>query len=495
MTTNHQAQLSDERIAAVRASGAGYAPDAAQAEADMRANLNRAAAMLGWNDEAEAARGAFGRVIPKGARVVVKPNFVLHANQAPYGIEPLITHASLVRAAVEEALRAGAGEVVVGDAPVQGCDFDELLRATGLGAWASEVKKRESRFVGIEDFRRTVCVYTNGVRQADENRISEDAFVLFDLAHESLLEPITDDQARFRVTCYDPRLLAKRHAPGRHQYLIARRMLDADVVINLPKLKTHKKAGVTCALKNLIGINGNKEFLPHHRVGAPGVRGDCYPRDNRAKRLLEYALDRQNTTARRASAKFWELLATQMHRALHLQRDELGVEGSWSGNDTIWRTCLDLNRILLYGRADGTMADEPQRQVLHIVDAIIAGQGDGPLAAEPLPMNLILAGANAAAMDAVAARLLNYRPHLIPITREAFNPFRWSLTAFQMSEVALVGDLGTGAFAETLARATLPAVKHPHGWRDAAHDDARRDMHGFAPGTSDDAATTITQRA
>jgi len=32
-------------------------------------------------------------------------------------------------------------------------------------------------------------------------------------------------------------------------------------------LKLHRKAGITCALKNLIGINGNKEYLPHHRLG------------------------------------------------------------------------------------------------------------------------------------------------------------------------------------------------------------------------------------
>ena len=54
-------------------------------------------------------------------------------------------------------------------------------------------------------------------------------------------------------------------------------IIDADLVINVPKLKTHKKAGVTGALKNLVGINGNKEFLPHHRKGGAASGGDCYP--------------------------------------------------------------------------------------------------------------------------------------------------------------------------------------------------------------------------
>ena len=71
--------------------------------------------------------------------------------------------------------------------------------------------------------------------------------------------------------------MRRTHAPGRHQYLVAREVIEADVIVNLPKLKTHKKAGVTCALKNLIGINGNKEYLPHHRVGGAERGGDCYP--------------------------------------------------------------------------------------------------------------------------------------------------------------------------------------------------------------------------
>src|SRR5215813_11306448 len=89
----------------------------------------------------------------------------------------------------------------------------------------------------------TTCEFVDGVRVASENQVSEDQFVLFDLGEDSLLEPVTDDRDSFRVTCYDPRLLAKTHTRGRHQYLIARAIIEADVVINLPKLKTHKKAG------------------------------------------------------------------------------------------------------------------------------------------------------------------------------------------------------------------------------------------------------------
>jgi hypothetical protein len=57
---------------------------------------------LGWP---ERGRGPFGAVIRRGARVLVKPNLVLHQNEEPWGMEPLVTHISVIRA-VEAALLA-----------------------------------------------------------------------------------------------------------------------------------------------------------------------------------------------------------------------------------------------------------------------------------------------------------------------------------------------------------------------------------------------------
>lgn len=454
----------DARVAITRLPAPRYAssPDD---EAQAYDALRRVTITLGWDDP---ERGPLGRVIAPGARVLIKPNFVLHANQGDGGIEPLITHPSLVKATARAALEAGAAQVAVGDAPVQGCDFDQLLKVTGLDEWSRRLIEAEPRFAGIFDFRRTSCVFVDGVRIASEGLLSEDRFALFDLADESLLEPVTDDRGSFRVTCYDPRLMARTHAQGRHQYLVAKDVLDADVVINLPKLKTHKKAGVTCALKNLIGINGNKEFLPHHRVGGAARGGDCYPGDSLVKRAMEYTLDRQNVARSPLSSKLWHGAAENLNRIATRTGDQLGVEGSWSGNDTVWRTGLDLNRILLYGRSDATMSDAPQREVLHIVDAIIAGQGDGPLRPDPLPLGLILAGRNAAAIDHTGAHLLGYDPSRVAIVRGAFGEFRWPLTSFEPSDVVIAGAFGEGRADRLLPLSELPAVNYPAGWRDAA---------------------------
>jgi len=438
------------------------------------------ATRLGW---LEQGRGPFGAVVPRGARVLVKPNLVLHENEGPWGMAPLVTHASVIRAVVEAVLSADPAAVTVGDAPLQGCDFDHLLRVTGLGDWARDLQRVDVRFKGLVDFRRTICTVANGMRQAHEDVQPEDHFVLYDLARGSLLEPITDERGSFRVTCYDPRLLARTHAPGRHRYLIARDVIEADVVINLPKLKTHKKAGVTCALKNLVGINGNKEYLPHHRVGGSRAGGDCYPDGGAVKRLMEYAADRENMAASLGLARLWQGIGRQLDRvSRRLLNDRLGIEGSWSGNDTVWRMCLDLNRILLYGRPDGTLGDRVERQVIHVADAIVAGQGDGPLAPQPLPLGLLLASRNAVAMDWVGARLLGYDPARVPIVREAFAAFRWPLTAFRAADVEVIGDCGTH-----MGAAQAPVV-HPVGWRDAASSETAAalisDLLGPTGGTS-----------
>jgi hypothetical protein len=343
-----------------------------------------------------------------------------------------------------------------------------LLQRTRLAEWAHELAGRDVRFAGIRDFRRTTCVLSHGVRVASENLQPEDQFVLFDLGRDSLLEAITDQGAPFRVTWYDPRLMARTHTRGRHQYLIAKEVLDSDVVVNLPKLKTHKKAGVTAALKNLIGINGNKEYLPHHRVGGAATGGDCYPNDSYVKRALEAIADCRNQTQSRLGGTFYSGLTFALTRLLRARGDRLGYEGSWSGNDTIWRTCLDLNRILLYGQPDGRMSETPQRRVLHLVDAVVAGHGDGPLAPKPLPLNMLLGGDNAAAVDWVAAHLLGYEAAKIPLAREAFGAFRWPIAAFTPEQVRLAGDNASMELTALAERTLASGIEHPIGWRDAA---------------------------
>jgi uncharacterized protein (DUF362 family) len=64
----------------------------------------------------------------------------------------------------------------------------------------------------------------------------------------------------------------KLGAPGIPEHPIARAVLDADVVINLPRLKTHPYCGYTMSIKNLMGVMHNPAVL-HGKGWHPLVEG------------------------------------------------------------------------------------------------------------------------------------------------------------------------------------------------------------------------------
>jgi uncharacterized protein (DUF362 family) len=373
-------------------------------------------------------------LIPIGAKVVIKPNWVFHENQSGAGLDCLLTHSSVIEAVAKYVGLTNPSQLIIGDAPIQGCDFERLRRVAGVDEVAGRLRRLGLQFT-ITDFRRTILKGNSVNHQKSEGVRDLENFVLFDLGKDSLLESLSDDASKFRVTMYNPDLLQRTHGAGRHQYLIAKEVIDADVVINLPKLKSHKKACITGALKNLVGINGNKEYLPHHRKGGSESGGDCYVGRPAWKRATEDLLDAANRRPTGASkAAFAWTARTAGRIAAKLGADE-NLEGSWYGNDTIWRTCLDLQRILRYGRVDGSLADNPQRTVISITDAIIGGEGEGPLANTPMPSGFITGALNTAAAEWVHARLMGFDPERIPLIFEAFERFKYPLADFSPDSI------------------------------------------------------------
>lgn len=375
-----------------------------------------------------------GALIPAGAKIVIKPNWVFHENQSGRGLDCLLTHSNVVGAAAKYAALTKPSQLLIGDAPIQGCDFAKLRQVAGIDDMALRLQRDGLQF-SISDFRRTI-LKGNAVSQERSEDVRElEHFVLFDLKHDSLLESLSKDADKFRVTMYNPDLLHRTHNAGQHQYLVSREAIEADVVINLPKLKSHRKACLTGALKNLIGINGNKEYLPHHRKGGSDNRGDCYPGSSVWKRAAENLLDAANRRPPGGThAAFAWMARTAERVAAKLGADE-NLEGSWYGNDTIWRTCLDLQRILRYGRVDGSLAATPQRTVISITDAIIGGEGEGPLANTPMPSGFITGALNTAAAEWVHARLMGFDPEKIPLVRESFGDFTYPLTDFSPQSI------------------------------------------------------------
>lgn len=405
------------------------------------------------------ADAPFKDIVQPGMHVLLKPNWVLHANKSGHSRECLVTHPEFIFAALEQVCRAEPQRVVIGDAPIQTCDFDALVtsefraRAAAI-AWAAGVR------LEIVDFRRTVA--DAGVNLGRENQRSLDRFVLFDLADASLLEGFASPQENFRVTNYDPRRLASTHTSGKHQYLLCKEAFEADVVLSLPKLKTHCKAGVTGALKNLVGFNGSKEFLPHHRCGSPTTGGDCYAQPSTRKRWAEFCLDHANKNIGRAAYPIWRALAYARIGSWG-RIEPYGLEGAWHGNNTVWRTVLDINRALRYGRLDGTLSEQPQRQIFSLTDAIVCGQGDGPLAPTPLDLHAVTFANNPVIADLVHSELLQFDWRAIPVLRESFTPFKYPLTR-STPDAALV-MIGAQTLTAEQAGAAYGASAEPaRGW-------------------------------
>ena len=89
--------------------------------------------------------------------------------------------------------------------------------------------------------------------------------------------------------------------------------------------------------------------------------------------------------------------------------------GSWYGNDTIWRTVVDLNYIVKYADQQGHLQDTPQRKLLHLGDMIIAGERNGPVSPEPKKLGVILVSEDAAAFDMIVCKIMGFDPKKIPL--------------------------------------------------------------------------------
>ena len=340
----------------------------------------------------------------KDKRIMLKPNWVKHSTNETDEI-CLRTHDNFLLATLEIVLKYKPASVIIGDAPIQGCKWDNVV-SSNLILRIDLLSKKYNIPVEIKDFRRVVFNPATNNPLTDKAPLSD--YIIFDLGKESYLEPITDAKKNvFRVTDYNPDKLAESHGVGIHKYCITKELFNADIVISLPKVKTHQKAGITAALKNLVGVNGDKDYLPHHRIGGSEHGGDCYPGNNLLRSWSELALDFAN----RRQGQLWYIVGRKIAGALwrlSLPGQEHHLGAAWHGNDTTWRMVLDLNKIAIFGNADGTLANEPQRQLFSLCDGIIGGQGDGPLRPEPLPLGIISFTNHSGVNDLTMATLMQF---------------------------------------------------------------------------------------
>lgn len=430
------------------------------------AGLDESSAGLpGWNP--------LGDLVRPGETVLLKPNWVKadHA-RLPEAWPALVTHTTVVEALAEFVFHAlkGRGTVLVADAPQSDTSFARIRERL-------ELDDLERRFASqgldlrVLDLRKEEWQAEAGVVRARRTLKGDPAgYVRFDLGAASELAEHSG-AGRYYGADYDAGEVNRHHTGGRHEYLIAGSAVEADVVFSIPKLKTHKKTGLTAGLKNLVGVNGDKNWLPHHTEASFSEPGDERPDWN-----WRAWAERFSAAQLRAVSQRWPEASHRWHRwmrrggeALFGETDAVIRSGNWHGNDTCWRMCLDLNKIVFYGNPDGTLRPEgplSRRRYFVLVDAIRAGEGNGPMSPDPVEAGLLLFGAHPASVDAAAAVLMGFDPGRIPLVRQAFRCPRYRLTEWDWTSVQLRSN-------EPAWNGALPAIDplatlrfHAHrGWR------------------------------
>ena len=108
--------------------------------------------------------------------------------------------------------------------------------------------------------------------------------------------------------------------------------------------------------------------------------------------------------------------------------------GNWHGNDTCWRMVLDLNKCLLFFDGVGQRRNQPLRYMT-LVDGVIAGEGNGPMAPDPKRCGVILAGFHPVAVDCVAATLMGFDWQSLRLLRNAFRMRELDFVSFEPSDI------------------------------------------------------------
>ena len=315
--------------------------------------------------------------VKPGYTVLIKPNMVMDVNPSGEGTDCLYTQPSVVAPIVDYILIAlqGKGSIIIGDAPMQECNFDKLIEESGYKAlkeWYSE----KGIDIKLMDFRGLFSKTLGGIHVQHINENAKGKVI--DLGNDSEFAAIDEQTAKkLRVTNYDPAIMNAHHTAEKHEYFVADELLAADCIINMPKPKTHRLAGVTISMKNFVGISVRKEFLPHHTMGAEETGGDEYQTRDIIHAFHSRCLDKKNRSihiGHRLSACLYLVLARGSSLAMKLKGKHY-KNGAWYGNHTINKTIVDLNKIVRYANKSGQMCDTPQRKVLIVADMTVAERG------------------------------------------------------------------------------------------------------------------------
>ncbi len=394
-----------------------------------------------------------GFLIEPCMSVVIKPNFVLSKHAEGKDLYSIITHPSILRAITDYCWIAlkGKGRIIIVDAPQYNCDFRELLEKTKLDKMCGFYKAFEGpavEYLNLQPYWSKTRHFPSCIRNLPGD---PQGSVTCDLGTKSALYDCPNP-ARFYGAVYHRHESIAHHSNGRNEYEISKTILSANVFISAPKLKVHKKVGVTLNGKGLVGICTNKNLIIHYRLGTPSDGGDQFPDGlltRRQSRVIKFERWMYDIFLAKQSV-FFEMIHRFIYGFLYLKLvRHLGYEipsdkrlldaGNWYGNDSAWRMVVDLYRIIYFADKYGTFHDTPQRKIFSIIDGVIGGENKGPLIPDPKPAGILLGGEDLIATDLVATRLMGFDPNKIK-QFSVLNDAHFNFGVRSFSDIEVVSD-------------------------------------------------------
>lgn len=432
--------------------------------------------MLGFDNEniGKSCWNPLSEFIKPGDKVLIKPNLVREYHGRGLGTESVVTHASVIRAIVDYVFKACGhnGEITIADSPVFGAvEVEKMAKTFGLDQVVNLYARNMAFPITLCDLRtRKAISRGQGMVIIDRVDLPGDpkGYTKVRLGAHSEFCEIEENKRRLRGGDYDNTVTMNHHENGQHEYLVANSALDADVVINVPKLKVHKKAGISVSLKNMIGIFGDKNWIPHFMLGSDFRGGDEYPYSGLLREAENILKDRFLRSMYNASKPVLNLaqLISKAHKTFVSTTGFASIRsGSWYGNDTIWRSILDINKIVLFADKQGIMRDTPQRRLFSVVDGVIAGEDDGPLSPTPKPAGILCGGNDWAAVDIVLATYMGFDYLKIPQLAKALGLTDFRFTSFENGKLEIFTNFKKNFSTLDDFSACADPFLIPKGWR------------------------------
>jgi uncharacterized protein (DUF362 family) len=417
--------------------------------------------------------------IREGDKVVLKPNWVKECDERFHDDQHwdyVITHPAVIEGVIEWVAPklAGRGHIVACDAPQTDSSFAKLAQYSGLSSMISRQQANwPSLKIELLDLRPEEWTAVDGVTVAS-TQLPGDPLGSTEVKLNAASEFVGfHGLGKLYGASYDMAETNRHHEGETHEYMLSRTPMDADVLINIPKLKTHKKVGATIALKNLVGINANKNWLPHHTEGTPESGGDQFPKAT-AKAKLEHSLMGRAKRLLKGNHLLSRLFIPmkKLGRLVFGDTQKVVRSGNWHGNDTCWRMCADLNKCLFHFDGAGQPRRAPLRY-LAVVDGIVGGDGKGPMAPDPKPCGVIVAGANPLAVDCVGAALMGFDFRKLALLRQPYQFTHLPFALFKPEDVTVVSNKPEWTKRMVDFRKTDGFSFRPHfGWTGAVEMDS-----------------------